>query len=114
MGSIAGKGRLILEDKRDNQYRVLMNDDENTMPAYCSRVTGMPKSQIFRKGIEVLYQKLQMNEADAGYNDHISLKSVIRCPHCEFGNTINLDEFSTGDQSHERQMGPEIERLLIC
>lgn len=111
---MAGKGRPTIEDKRDNQYRVLMNDEEDTMLAYCSRVTGMPKSQIFRKGIEVLYQQIQLNEADAGYNDHISMKRVIRCPHCGFGNTIDLEEYSIGDQFYERQMGPEIEHSFCC
>ena len=62
---MAGKGRPVVEDKRDNQYRVLMNDEEDTMLAYCSRVTGMPKSQIFRKGIEVLYQQIQLNPGEA-------------------------------------------------
>ena len=76
---MAGKGRPVVEDKRDNQYRVLMNDEEDTMLAYCSRVTGMPKSQIFRKGIEVLYQQIQLNEANAEYDGHISLKRVIVC-----------------------------------
>lgn len=111
---MAGKGRPVVEDKRDNQYRVLMNDEEDTMLAYCSRVTGMPKSQIFRKGIEVLYQQIQLNEANAEYDGHISLKRVIRCPHCGFGNIIDLEEYGTGEHSYERQMGPEIEHLFLC
>ena len=111
---MAGKGRPIVEDKRDNQYRVLMNDEEDRMLSYCSRVTGMPKSQIFRKGIEVLYQQIQLNEADAEYDDHVSMKRVIKCPHCGAGNTIDLEEYSTGEYSYERQMGPEIEHSFLC
>ena len=111
---MAGRGRPIVEDKRDNQYRVLMNDEEDSMLAYCSRMTGMPKSQIFRKGIEVLYQQIQLNEADAEYNDHISMKRVIKCPHCGYGNTINLGDYSTGEHSYERQMGQEIEYSFQC
>ena len=51
---MAGRGRPSVEDKRTNQYRVLMNDEEDRMLDYCSQKTGMPKSQIFRKGIEAL------------------------------------------------------------
>lgn len=111
---MAGKGRPIVEDKRNNQYRVLMNDQEDRMLAYCSRVTGLPKSQIFRKGIEVLYQQIQLNEADAEYDDHVSMKRVIKCPHCGTGNTIDLEDYSTGEYSYERQMGSEIEHSFLC
>lgn len=111
---MAGKGRPNVEDKRNNQYRVLMNDEENSMLAYCSRVTGMPKSQIFRKGIEVLYQQILLNQADAEYDDHISMKRVIKCPHCGFGNTIDLEDYATGEHSYERQMGLEIGHAFCC
>ena len=110
---MAGKGRPIVEDKRNNQYRVLMNDQEDRMLAYCSQVTGLPKSQIFRKGIEVLYQQIQLNEADAEYDDHVSMKRVIKCPHCGGGNTIDLEDYSTGNYSYERQMGSEIEHSFL-
>ena len=39
------RGRPIVKDKRKNQYRVLMNAVEDRMLAYCSRLTGLPKSQ---------------------------------------------------------------------
>lgn len=111
---MAGKGRPTVEDKRNNQYRVLMNDQEDRMLAYCSQITGIPKSQIFRKGIEVLYQQIQLNEADANYSDHISMKRVIKCPHCGGRNTIDLKVYRTSDNSYERQMGPEIEHSFNC
>ena len=111
---MAGKGRPIVEDKRNNQYRVLMNDQEDRMLAYCSSVTGLPKSQIFRKGIEVLYQQILLNEADEDYDDHVSMKRVIKCPYCGSGNTIDLQDYSTVEYSHERQMGPEIEHGFLC
>ena len=44
---MAGKGRPPVDDKRDNQYRVRLNDEENQMLSYCSEMTGQPKSQIF-------------------------------------------------------------------
>ena len=71
---MAGKGRPSVDDKRTNQYRVLMNDQEDRMLDYCSRKTGVPKSQIFRKGIEVLYQQIQLNEAVEKYDDHMTIK----------------------------------------
>ena len=52
---MAGKGRPTVDDKRDNQYRVRLNDEENQMLAYCSQMTGQPKSQIFRKALEEYY-----------------------------------------------------------
>ena len=38
--NMAGKGRPTVDDKRDNQYRVRLNDEENQMLAYCSQMTG--------------------------------------------------------------------------
>ena len=111
---MAGKGRPVVEDKRDNQYRVLMNDEEDTMLAYCSRVTGMPKSQIFRKGIEVLYQQIQLNEANAEYDGHISLKRVIDCPHCGHSSMIDLADYETSSSSTERPMGPDVLHEFDC
>ena len=75
---MAGRGRPTVEDKRTNQYRVLMNDEEDKMLDYCSKKTGLPKSQIFRKGIEVLYQQVRLNEYGQDYDGHISLRRIVR------------------------------------
>ena len=85
---MAGRGRPIVKDKRTNQYRVLMNDVEDQMLDYCSRVTGLPKSQIFRKGIEVLYQQVRLNEYGQDYDGRISLRRVVNCD--GFGNRVRL------------------------
>ena len=111
---MAGKGRPSVDDKRTNQYRVLMNDQEDRMLDYCSRKTGKPKSQIFRDGIEVLYQQIQLNEVVEEYDDHISLKRVVKCPFCGASNAIDFEDYITDELSYERQMGPEIEHAFFC
>lgn len=97
---MAGKGRPIVEDKRDNQYRVRLNDEENQMLAYCSEKTGQPKSQIFRRALESYFQTVQLNELEME-TDGISMKRVIKCPHCGVSNAIDLADYSTGDYSSE-------------
>jgi len=115
---MAGRGRPTVEDKRTNQYRVLMNDEEDQMLDYCSKATGLPKSQIFRKGIEVLYQQVRLNEygQDYGqdYDGHISLRRVVNCPYCGAGNAIDFEDYLTDDLYYERQMGSEIEHAFLC
>ena len=76
---MAGKGRPTVDDKRDNQYRVRLNDEENQMLTYCSQMTGQPKSQIFRKALEEYYQTVQLNEMEMGM-DGISMRRVIKPP----------------------------------
>lgn len=110
---MAGKGRPTVDDKRDNQYRVRLNDEENQMLVYCSKMTGQPKSQIFRKALEEYYQTVQLNEMEMGV-DGISMKRVIKCPHCGVSNAIDLSNYSTGDYSTERQMGAEIQHSFDC
>ena len=115
---MAGRGRPTVEDKRINQYRVLMNDEEDQMLDYCSKATGLPKSQIFRKGIEVLYQQVRLNEYGQNYGQdydgHISLKRVIECPYCGAANKIDFENYVTDDLYYERQMGPEVEHTFLC
>lgn len=115
---MAGRGRPTVEDKRTNQYRVLMNDEEDQMLDYCSKATGLPKSQIFRKGIEVLYQQVRLNEYGQNYGQdydgHISLKRVVNCPYCDAGNAIDFEDYIIDDLTYERQMGPEIEHAFLC
>ena len=86
---MAGKGRPTVDDKRDNQYRVRLNDEENQMLAYCSEKTGQPKSQIFRRALESYFQTVQLNELEME-TDGISMKRVIKCPHCGASNELTL------------------------
>lgn len=111
---MAGRGRPTVEDKRTNQYRVLMNDEEDKMLDYCSKETGLPKSQIFRKGIEVLYQQVRLNEYGQDYDGHISLRRIVNCPNCGSGNDIDFEDYITDECCYERQMGSEIEHVFIC
>lgn len=115
---MAGRGRPKVEDKRTNQYRVLMNDEEDKMLDYCSKMTGLPKSQIFRKGIEVLYQQVRLVEysQDYGqdYDGHINLQRIVNCPFCGVSNSINCEDYITEEISNERQMGFEIEHVFDC
>lgn len=117
---MAGKGRPTVDDKRDNQYRVRLNDEEDQMLAYCSNATGKPKSQIFRNALSEYYATVRLNEINSQNEleslelDCISMKRVIECPHCDAGNAVNLADYSTGDREEERQMGPEIQHWFDC
>ena len=115
---MSGRGRPTVEDKRTNQYRVLMNDEEDRMLDYCSKATGLPKSQIFRKGIEVLYHQVKLVEYGKNYGQdydgHINLRRVVNCPFCDNPNSINCEEYITDEITNERQMGSEIEHVFDC
>ena len=66
---MVGKGRPTVDDKRDNQYRVRLNDEENQMLAYCSQMTGQPKSQIFRKACR-RFRACKARRTAAGKGNH--------------------------------------------
>lgn len=111
---MAGKGRPTVDDKRDNQYRVRLNDEEDMMLTYCSERTGQPKSRIFRRALEAYYQIVQLNEMEIE-TDGISLKRVVTCPCCGVNNAIDFAEYITNDcVDEDRPMGPEIQHLFKC
>lgn len=110
---MASRGRPTVDDKRDNQYRVRLNDEENRMLSYCSKVTGQPKSKIFRRALESYFHTVQLNEMKME-TDGISLKRVVKCSYCGLCNVIDLSEYSTGDYMHERPMGVEIQHCFDC
>jgi len=107
------RGRPKLEDSRDNQYRVRLNDEENRMLTYASQKTGKAKSEIFRLALVDYYNKvcltelnLENAEEDAWDLGTISLKRVIKCPFC--GSQIRVDlEDECRTTSEERDMGTE-------
>ena len=115
-------GRPKKEDSRDNQYRVRLNDDENEMLDYVSRMTEKAKSEVFRQALTELYQKTKLAEARRDFegefdqseeyeptweDEHVSLKRTIDCPYC--GHTHMMDfEDDCESSSSERSMGPEI------
>lgn len=120
---MAGRGRPSVEDKRDNQYRVRLNDEEEKMLTYCSKTTGKPKSQIFRKALEEYYTIVQLNELnrqrELGNMDMmdlggISMKRVVDCPYCGHGNMIDLEDHETSNSSTDRPMGPDILHEFDC
>ncbi len=118
---MSGKGRPKVEDKRDNQYRVRLNNAENKMLDYSSKTLGIPKSEIFRKALQMYYNATLLNEYESkqeyekGWeSDHISLKRVIKCPYCESGNRVDFEDYLTDTLSSERQMGAEISYHFEC
>lgn len=120
---MAGRGRPSIEDKRDNQYRVRLNNEEEKILTYCSQTTGKPKSQIFRKALEEYYNIVQLNELkrkrdlkDMDMIDlgGISMKRVIGCPHCGHSNMIDLEEYGISSSSTERPMGPDVLHEFSC
>lgn len=117
---MAGKGRPTVDDKRDNQYRVRLNDEEDQMLTYCSKATGKPKSLIFRNALSEYYVNVRLNELnsqnklDAMEIDGISMKRVVECPCCGESNAIDLADYGTNDYITERQMGPETQHWFDC
>lgn len=107
------RGRPKLEDSRDNQYRVRLNDEENRRLDYVSRRLDKPKSEIFRLALGEYYNNVRLNELNLAAAEEaawdmgtISLKRVITCPNCREQNRIDLiDDCSI--TSDERAMGTE-------
>lgn len=106
-------GRPKKEDSRDNQYRVRLNDDENEMLEYASKMTDKAKSDVFRQALKEYYNKVKLQEAIADFADYeeyemdgISLQRVVTCPYCKHDNIIDLTDESSVSSS-ERGMGPE-------
>ena len=48
------KGRPPIEDKRDNQYRLRMNDEELAQLNFIAAETGLSRSEIIR---ELIYKE---------------------------------------------------------
>ena len=51
-------GRPPKDNSRDKQYRVRLNDEEDSMLSYVSSLTGKQKSEIFRNALEDYYHKI--------------------------------------------------------
>lgn len=49
-------GRPIKENRRDKQYRVRLNEEEDEMLSFCSEKTGKPKSDIVRSALKTYYE----------------------------------------------------------
>lgn len=45
-------------DTKNNQYRLRMTDEELEKLEYCSKVTGLTKADVIRKGIDKVYNEL--------------------------------------------------------
>lgn len=107
-------GRPKKDDSRDKQYRVRLNDKEDDMLAFASKVTGIPKSEIFRKAMQDYYEKVKLQQAaneignDAEWeDDRLSLQRAVDCPYCSEKNRIDLQDGARVTTS-DRQMGEEI------
>ena len=105
------RGRPKLDDSRTHQYRVRLNDEEREMLEYASKKTGKPKSRIFRDALVCYCNAVRLNDASSELygqweEGRISLRRVVKCPCCGFGNIIDLKEYSE-TTSTERQMGAE-------
>lgn len=105
-------GRPKLNDSRSIQYRVRLNNDENEKLNYVSRLTGKPKSAVFRDALSSYYNIVRLNEINEATDedqwelDGISLKRVVSCPRCGSPIRIDLEEECSTTFS-ERQMGTE-------
>ncbi len=126
-------GRPIKENRRDKQYRVRLNEEEDEMLSFCSEKTGKPKSDIVRSALKTYYENAKNSlesqaesfdledmrmeyenyDADEDYDiEEISLKRVINCPYCKAANTIDFTEYSESSEN-ERGMGTEVEHSFV-
>lgn len=55
-------GRPPKDDPKHGQYRIRLSESDQEKLDYCSEVTGMPKAEIIRDGIERIYQELREQE----------------------------------------------------
>lgn len=46
------------KDTKNNQYRLRMTDEELEKLEYCSKLTGLTKADVIRKGIDKVYNEL--------------------------------------------------------
>lgn len=107
-------GRPKKDDSRERQYRVRLNDEEEAMLDYASEVTGVRKSEIFRKALQEYFQKVKIQEyssfadnCEEWEDDRISLKRIVNCPYCGASTMIDLEDEGEVTSS-ERQMGTEL------
>ncbi len=108
-------GRPKLDDSRDKQYRVRLNNEEDDMLEYVSEATGIPKSEIFRHALVDLYHKVRVNETiteEDSYDeiwgdDSISLQRVVNCPYCGSANRVDFSDECSISVDEDRQMGEE-------
>ncbi len=108
-------GRPKLDNSRDRQYRVRLNEKENNMLEYSSSATGLTKSEIFRQALVDYYNKVLVNEMSEempyeeiwGENS-INLKRVVKCPYCDSGNKVDFTDCCSETVDEDRQMGEEI------
>lgn len=56
---MARRGRPPIEDPRDNQYRIRLNDEENERLIRISKDFGMSKSDTVRRLIEEHEKKMK-------------------------------------------------------
>lgn len=119
---MAGRPKKL--DSRNRQYRIRLNDKEDNMLNYASKLTGQQKSEIFRQALVEYYQKVKVaehrfarEEVDWQMEDYemedyvdegVSLERAISCPYCEYRNVFDFSDYSESSVE-ERQMGPEIE-----
>ena len=107
------RGRPKLEDSRDNQYRVRLNDEEDRRLDYVSERLGKPKSEILRLALDDYYNKIRLNELNLESDEEkawdmgtISLKRVVTCPSCHEQNRVDLED-DCSVSTEERPMGTE-------
>lgn len=50
------------KDTKNNQYRLRMTDRELEKLEYCSKLTGLTKADVIRKGIDKVYDEVVLKE----------------------------------------------------
>ncbi len=108
-------GRPPKNDSRDKQYRVRLNEFEESMLNYVSESTGKQKSEIFRNALEDYYHKVRIQENNIEFADEenwdtgrISLKRIISCPYCGAPNKCDFEDECDTTVDEDRPMGDEI------
>jgi predicted DNA-binding protein len=52
-----GRKKRLTDDPKTMRLELRLGEDHKAMLDYCSEVLGLPRAEIVRQGIEVMYQK---------------------------------------------------------
>ena len=66
-------GRPPSDNPKNNQHRIRLTDKEVKMLEFCCNETGLSKSDVVRRGIEIVHNELQTIMADHQYDSIIKM-----------------------------------------
>ena len=58
------RGRPTKDNKRDNSYRIRMNEEEKQMLAQISEWSGLTKADVIREALSAYYELAKINDKE--------------------------------------------------